>query len=222
MVPAKGNILNLVGRRYGRLTVVSFHDMEKSRARWLCNCECGNVVVARSGALQRGSKQSCGCLLPYVNGVLNRTHGQGHPKARTSEYRTWEGLQQRCCNPSYHSFANYGGRGITVCDRWRNGEGGIGPFECFIADMGMKPSALHSIDRVDVDGHYSPENCRWATPKQQSRNRRDCHYVECAGRRMALIEACEVSGVKYTLVQQRIARGETFSEAISRPSRSSL
>lgn len=145
---------DITGQRFGRLIVLSLYRRGSSgvHSRWLCLCDCGQTRVASGSSLKRGRTTSCGC------GRI--THGSwGSPT-----YRSWHMMLQRCTNPRNTHYAYYGGRGITVCERWLK-------FENFLADMGERPLGT-SIDRIDVDGNYEPGNCRWATPKQQMNNRR--------------------------------------------------
>lgn len=128
-------------------------------------------------------------------------HGHARDSGATDTYSTWENMVSRCHNPNNPYFQKYGGRGIEVCDRWRT-------FENFLADMGDRPSRLYSIDRVDNDSGYEPGNCRWATKKEQQRNRRACNYVEVQGRRMCMQEAVEVTGLSATTLLKRQRAGE--------------
>lgn len=153
--------LDLTGQRFGRLIAIdrapNIKDNGGSWTAWLCKCECGAVVTVRTGCLRRGDTQSCGCLRSEI---ITKHGGSASP-----EYWVWHAMHQRCENPKHESYRNYGARGITVCERWRE-------FADFIADMGPRPSPGHSIDRLDNDGPYEPGNCQWATKPEQGRNRR--------------------------------------------------
>jgi hypothetical protein len=145
----------------------------------------------------------------------SKTHG-ATIGGRSPEYIAWLNVRQRCNDPNVPEHKYYGGRGISVCDRWLHGEGGLSGYECFLADMGNKPSRLHSIDRIDVNGNYEPMNCRWATKRQQARNTRANRLVSLDGKTVSLVEACEMVGENYHNVRQRIYRGKTFEQAIGR------
>jgi len=151
---------DIAGRRFGRLVAVAPVNVQ-GRYKWDCRCDCGALTTVDGRELRSGGTLSCGCLRRDTN----RTHGCSQ---RTPTYRSWEHMLQRCFNPNEKHFADYGGRGITVCDRWRGTEG----FANFLADMGERPPGK-TVDRYpDNDGDYRPGNCRWATQKEQNANRR--------------------------------------------------
>lgn len=172
-------INNLVGRTFADLTVTGYAgraNMPKDRMpMWHCVCVCGAETVVRSALLTSGRTKSCGCL--RARGMT--THGCG----TTAEYGVWRSMKQRCLNPKSHSYPRYGGRGIIVCPEWTES------FEAFVRDMGMRPTASHSIDRIDNDGNYEPGNCRWATRREQQNNISTNRAVEIGGRHYPSISA---------------------------------
>lgn len=159
-------IRDLAGQRFGRLVAQSHTSRPRpngsTRTFWICACDCGAEKSISSSDLTSGRSTSCGCFQRDEIGARRRTHGA----SETPEHAAYLNMLRRCTNPDHHQFADYGGRGITVCERWRSG------FGVFLADMGRRPSPLHSLDRRENDGNYEPSNCRWATPKQQAANRR--------------------------------------------------
>lgn len=137
---------------------------------------------------------------------------------RQPEYCAWRNMRARCECPTLKDYRDYGGRGINVCERWS-------AFEAFLEDMGSRPSPEYSLDRIDVNGNYEPGNCRWATRKEQGRNKRSHHFVHLDGQRVPLSVACEVVGAQYQLIHSRMRRGWSFQRALEapkRPSRPSL
>lgn len=166
----------------------------------MCVCDCGSVKSVESIHLRQGRSTSCGCLRSEQTIARNKRLRTTHGHSRTVAYRQWYGMIDRCHNPNGKDFANYGARGIFVCERWRN-------FENYFADMWPRPSNKHSIDRIDNDGPYSPENCRWATNIEQSMNRRGAIVVEFGGKVMGLKQASAIAGVSYPTAWCRYKRG---------------
>lgn len=177
------------GMTYGNWTV---DGPTVGRQIW-CMCACGSRRLVFMFALKRGESLSCGCISGDLKRAKMLKHGEGRPKSprnagRTKEYCTWDGMIQRCGNPNNKRFAHYGGRGISVCERWRRS------FEAFLLDMGRATSSRHTIDRINNDGNYEPGNCRWATYKEQNANTSRTLKVE-------------INGTVVPLFTEAIARG---------------
>jgi len=205
--------IEMNGLRFGRLLVTggSVSD-SKGKATWNCLCDCGTVIAVGGRSLRTGNTTSCGCkrIEKLKTGDANRKHG----KTRTPEYRTWQSMHTRCYNRNSDDYPNYGGCGITICDRWKDS------FETFLADMGLRPSPKHSIDRFpNPHGNYEPSNCRWATMKEQHNNRRDNYLIAHEGETKTITEWANQYGLSPQLVRYRIGHGWTIVEALIKPSR---
>lgn len=172
-----GRIKELTGKRFGRLVVTEFSGREDSRALWECKCDCGNITIARSKHLSRGSTKSCGCLRSEKVSQRMSKAGKYTPDERRLraefplEWNSYYSMVQRCHNPGHKDFKYYGARGRKVCQRWLHGEGQRGGFELFVQDMAPRMSPHLTLDRVNNSLGYHPNNCRWATKEQQTRNR---------------------------------------------------
>lgn len=166
--------VQVTGQRFGRYVVIREVEPELrpngrgSIRRVLARCECGAERTVHLQNLTSKKSVSCGCFSRDASRKRATIHGD----AGSQEHNCWLGIIRRCENPKVQNYARYGGRGISICSRWRHGEGGVSGFACFLADMGRKPSPAHSIDRIDNDGDYTPKNCRWATSSEQRRNQR--------------------------------------------------
>ena len=156
-------LINLTGQRFGRLTPLAY----VGQSIWRCRCDCGELAYVNSERMRIGKTKSCGCF----RREMNRTHG-GSAGDKHPLYKTWRNMLDRCYSAKDKRYPQWGGRGILVCNRWRFGDGSITGFECFVQDMGLKPAANLSLDRIKNDGNYEPGNCRWATPREQTLNRR--------------------------------------------------
>lgn len=198
--------IELYGRRFGRLTVGSY----AGKSRWNCICDCGNPCVVRRDHLEKGETTSCGCRVRERMAGLTRTHGM----TKTPEYSAWKSMKNRCYRTANANYMDYGARGVVVCERW------IDSFENFLSDMGLRPSDNHSLERKNVDGNYEPENCCWATMKEQNRNRRDNVHLTHNGITMVLSAWAERLSIPAGSLKNRIRRGWTVDRALSTPIRS--
>jgi hypothetical protein len=208
--------ISLVGEKFGKLTITEWagkwntvcdpNKRGQCENFWVCFCECGdaehNPVIAMTRWLTKGNTSSCGC---------NR---RKHLMTNTRLYHVWSSMIARCTNPKNRSYSEYGGRGIAVCDLWRHS------FKDFSADMGDPPTARHTLDRTDNDLGYDPSNCRWATSKQQNRNRRSNHWVEWRGENKTLAEWGEdprliALGITQAYLCERIRKGWDVERAMT-------
>jgi hypothetical protein len=204
-----------IGDVFGRLTIVGGPVFRNRKLHWICVCACGKERVVAHQNIARGSTSSCGCYrLTRIRETL-LVHGQsGIPsnrRAASSEWITWSSMKDRCANPNNNSYSYYGGRGIFVCDRW------LESFDNFFTDMGPKPTARHSLDRRNVDGPYSPDNCRWATAIEQAGNKSNNVNLTYGGETHCVAEWCRRLGLKEPLVRKRIKRGCSAEKALTTP-----
>lgn len=205
------------GNKYGRLTILSFSNFKAEsngrRPYWNCQCECGETVQRSSHSMKSGRTSSCGCLRREMTVKRNTTHGQAVRKQQTDEYNTWCEIIKRTTNPKCSQYPDYGGRGIAMCPEWRNS------FESFLAEVGKKPSKLHSINRINNEKSYEPGNCCWSTRAEQNRNKRNNVMITHDGVTMCAADWCEKTKIKVPTFHSRLNRGWSFKKTITTPVR---
>jgi hypothetical protein len=197
----------MIGQKFNKLTVIAEVKTNGKNKQWKCICDCGKETIARQSRLQNGDKKSCGCFGFEQISTINKKHGRyKHPL-----YCIWLGMIQRCTKKNQHNYSRYGGRGIKVCDRWFD-------IENFIADMGERPSLKHTLERVNNDGDYGPDNCCWATMKEQSLNKRQAHILTFNGKSQTLREWADELHIKYSTLACRVdLYGWTTEKALTTP-----
>lgn len=205
--------INLINKTFGQLLVISPDGKSSSGCSlWKCKCDCGNYTAVIHSRLVNGNTKSCGCLQRKTASEINTTHGHTKKQKWSKQYRTWINISQRCTNPNQGNYHLYGGRGITMCERWRK-------FENFLDDMGKPPTARHQIDRINNNEGYSPTNCRWATPEQNGRNKRNNHILTWNGMSKCLSQWSEEFCIPYCTLRMRIRRDWSIQKALTTPIR---
>ena len=197
-------MIDITGKTFGRLTVVKNAGQAKNKEYlWLCKCQCGLSTIAKGYYLRSGITKSCGCLQQE-----SRTkHGHALSSKASPTYKSWENMMQRCTNPKHHHWSKYGGAGITVCDRWKT-------FTNFLQDMGERPEGK-TIDRIDFNKGYEPQNCKWSTPKEQQRNRKACRMITWKGTTKSMVEWSEFLKIPYSILEGRIRRNLPLERAFT-------
>lgn len=200
--------IDLLGQRFGRLTVesraASVRTERGTKVRWNCVCDCGGRAITTTGSLRSGNTKSCGCYQLDRLRAKTLKHGYARKGRLHPLYSAWGTMLSRCTNPRADGFKDYGARGIQVCERWNRGDGKRSGFECFLLDVGPRPTRRHSLDRIDNDRGYEPTNCRWATKRQQNLNRRMTRRIKLCGAEIAFIDACEIAGLSPKVVEARV------------------
>ena len=203
-----GTFVDMTGQRYGRLTVVGRAGHNKhGQILWRALCDCGGSVETVGYCIRYGDTQSCGCLKLEKISALRRTHAM----SKTPIYGIWWAMMQRCHDPNHHASHRYGGRGIEVCEQWRS-------FDGFFADMGHRPEGM-SLDRVDNNGPYSPENVRWRSAREQGRNKNNNRLISHNGVTKCLVEWGEITGFGQDVISARLSRGWDVARALTTPLR---
>ena len=199
-------LIDLTGQRFNCLTVIErAENTTKGIARWKCKCDCGNYTIVRGSNLKTGAVKSCGCLNHIA---YTKTHGE----SQTKLYRHWRSMIYRCSNPKNRAYKWYGERGIKVCEEWQTYEG----FKKWVLET--RPKEDYSVERINVNGDYCPENCTWIPLSEQANNRTSCINFEHCGKTMNLMEWCKTLNLDYKRVHNRIFKlGWDFEKAISTP-----
>lgn len=199
---------DLTGMSFGRLTVISRAENRGAYVMWNCKCSCGNSVVVRTSNLKNGHTKSCGCFHADAASLANTKHGMSSSRL----YRIYQHMIGRCTNSNESGYENYGGRGISVCKEWSES------FESFLEwAMSNGYDDRLSIDRIDHNGNYCPDNCRWATSKQQANNMRSNRILEYDGESRTLSEWADIYEMPYGLLDSRIFRGWSVEDALMTP-----
>ncbi|MDQ0492767.1 hypothetical protein [Paenibacillus brasilensis] len=204
---------NLIGETFSRLKVVGKVLVPKNgrdRVYWDCLCECGEKALVRTDSLTKGLVKSCGCLKKEQD-MKNLTANHSHKSSKTRLYQIWSGMKKRCYNPGDSSYERYGARGIKVCESWRED---FGSFKVWALANAYSDDL--TIERIDNEKCYTPENCKWAGNKEQSRNRRSNIKVDFQGEQITLMELSEITGVGYKVLNARYDRGDR-NERLLRP-----
>lgn len=202
---------DITGNRYGRLTAISRGaNNNRGEATWLCRCDCGREVVVVQHSLKSGNTMSCGCIRREQLADRNRSNAK-HGMKGTRLYQAWHNMKDRCLREKCKEYPRYGGRGITVCDEWRDS------FEAF-RDWALANGYQEglTIDRTDNDGPYAPSNCRWATAKEQSNNRRSNYTITFNGETHTLKEWAEIHDIPYGLLKNRVRAGMPIEKALQK------
>lgn len=200
-------IKDYTGIRFGRLVASYFVErVESGGALWCFSCDCGNSIVRNVKSVRTGTTRSCGCL--FRETMIERNTKHGLCKNNPKEYRSWKDMRGRCNTPTDSDYADYGGRGIRVCERWDD-------FAAFLADMGKRPDGC-TIDRVDVNGDYEPGNCRWAPAKVQANNKRTNHLIQMRGETRTLQQWCDELAIEPSKVRYRLKKGWAIARAFSK------
>lgn len=190
-------LLDLTGRKFGKLTVTSRATNIKMKVSWNCICDCGKSKILRANDLLTGHTTACGCN--HGKGII--THGESHSK----EYMAWNSLFPRCYKKTHKAYKFYGARGITVCERW-------GSFSNFLQDMGRAPTKMHSIDRIISRGNYEPGNCRWATWEEQGNNKINSVMITHNGIKKSKTQWARHLGISYDMLHLRMKKGMSIPE----------
>lgn len=207
-----GRFIDLTGQPFERLTVLRRGQNRKTSARWICECSCGTICTVDSADLRRKKAKSCGCIQREIAQALGKTRAT-HGLADSPEYRMWNGIKKRCLTPTAQNYSYYGGRGITICDAWKES------FQKFYDDMGPRPTPQHTIERRSNDLGYDKENCYWATVIEQAHNRRNNHMITIENATRCLVEWLEIYHIGRSTFSYRVNHGWSLARALTTPVR---
>lgn len=219
------NFKDITCQRFGKLTAIKVAFKKKGSYWWECACDCGGTKISAVNYLISGDTKSCGCLQRIAarlnieiarKQINNKTHGETVHYKQSAEYQIWSGMLNRCYNQRNSHFKYYGARGIGVCDRWRFGENNRSGINCFIDDLGRRPSKNHSVERLNVNMGYGPENCIWATPDVQAKNKTDNVFVVIDGRKMIIADAIRSGAVTIGRYHYWRNKGMTAQEIVNK------
>lgn len=197
--------LDIVGQKFGKLTVIKrVENSIHNTSVFLCLCDCGTEKKILSRSLVSGKTVSCGCYGKSIIYNKSLVHGQSKRKNKTKEYMAWMNMKNRCYDVKNNHYKSYGGRGIIVCDSW------LESFNNFFFDMGIKPSPKHSLDRIDVNGSYCKENCKWSTNEEQARNKRGNVWLEINGEKLIVQDWAKKFNVRPDTIKGHLRKGKTF------------
>ena len=211
-----GKLIDLnPGTRFGRLVVLARAENKGSEVQWLCKCDCGTIVAVNGKSLRRGQTKSCGCIRDELTAERFTTHGATKSDKTNHDYRIyaiWRTMIDRCYNPHCTGYDRYGGRGIIVCAEWLHS---FEAFRMWAKNNGYQENL--SIDRLNGMEGYTPENCRWATPVQQTRNRKCTRFLTYMGEKKTIMEWATKYNLPYHVVKNRINRGWPIERALTEP-----
>lgn len=212
-----GKFVDLTGKRFGRYVVIcrakdKISKNGKKRTTWMCKCNCGNTKEVLADTLVSGHVVSCGCYNKEAAQKRRMTHGETLFGKPTRLYRVWDGIKERCYNPNKNYYSIYGGRGIKMCEEWRCS---FDSFKKWAISNGYNGSL--TIDRIDTNGDYCPENCRWATPKEQSNNKRNNVFITYNGETKTIAQWSEITGIPFHTIRKRYVNGWRLEDVFLKP-----
>lgn len=199
---------NLTGKKYHKLTVLEYSHMERKYSMWKCKCDCGNIVTIKGASVKCGNTKSCGCLGRGLKSVERNHHGHTSKYSKyNKEYKIWRSMLHRCNNPNNKYYHIYGKKGIKVCERWYS-------YINFFKDMGPRPLPEYSLDRIDNNGNYSPENCRWANRNQQNNNKSTSKYLVYNGVTLTQSQWAKLFDITQSSIYYHLKKGANFNEIV--------